>query len=104
MKKPFLAGLTHADFLRRHWQKKPLLARSALKEYADAFSREKLFALAERDDVESRLVQRTRERWHVEHGPFKLRHLRRLPEKNWTLLVQGVETVVDGAARLLREF
>jgi 50S ribosomal protein L16 3-hydroxylase len=104
MKKTFLAGLTHAEFLKRHWQKKPLLARDALKRYAGAFSRENLFALAQRDDMESRIVRRTHERWHVEHGPFRLRDLQRLPPTHWTLLVQGVETARAPAARLLREF
>jgi 50S ribosomal protein L16 3-hydroxylase len=104
MKKAFLAGLTHAEFLKRHWQKKPLLARDALTRYAGAFSRENLFALCERDDIESRIVRRTRERWEVEHGPFRRRALERLPPTNWTLLVQGVETALAPAARLLREF
>jgi 50S ribosomal protein L16 3-hydroxylase len=104
MKKNFLAGLSASEFLRRHWQKKPLLVRNALREYAGAFTREELFALAQRDDVESRIVQRTRERWRVEHGPFSSRDLRRLPRTGWTLLVHGVELAVSRAARLLREF
>jgi 50S ribosomal protein L16 3-hydroxylase len=104
MKSTFLAGLTHSEFLRRHWQKKPLLARNALKRYAGMLSRENLFVLAQRDDIESRIVRRTRDRWHVEHGPFKLRDLQRLPPMNWTLLVQGVETALAAGARLLREF
>ncbi|HZN27317.1 MAG TPA: cupin domain-containing protein [Burkholderiales bacterium] len=104
MKKNFLGGLTEAEFLRRHWQKKPLLARSALREYAGAFAREELFELAQRDDIESRIVQRTRGRWKVDHGPFAPRDLRRLPRSGWTLLVQGVEVALWQAARLLRQF
>jgi 50S ribosomal protein L16 3-hydroxylase len=104
MKKNFLAGLTRAEFLRRHWQKKPLLARNALPEYAGAFTRAQLFELACSSDIESRIVKRTREGWRVEHGPFALRDLQRLPERGWTLLVQGTEAVLRPAARLLREF
>jgi 50S ribosomal protein L16 3-hydroxylase len=104
MKKNFLAGLSDAEFLRRYWQKKPLLARSALREYAGAFTREKLFDLAQRDDIESRIVQRTRGRWRVQHGPFSFRDIRRLPQTGWTLLVQGVDLALGQAARLLREF
>jgi 50S ribosomal protein L16 3-hydroxylase len=104
MGKHFLAGLSRAEFLRRHWQKKPLLARNALPKYAHAFTREALFELAQRDDVESRLVQRTRGRWRVDHGPFHRRALQRLPRRNWTLLVQGVEVALSHGAGLLREF
>jgi 50S ribosomal protein L16 3-hydroxylase len=104
MKKNFLASLSDAEFLRRHWQKKPLLARNALREYAGTFTREELFELAQREDVESRIVQCTRGRWRVQHGPFASRDIRRLPRTGWTLLVQGVELALAQAARLLREF
>lgn len=104
MKKNFLAGVSQAEFLRRHWQKKPLLARDALREYAGVFAREELFELAQRDDVESRIVQRTRRQWKVDHGPFARRDLQRLPRRGWTLLVQGVEVALGQAARLLRQF
>ena len=104
MKNSFFAGLSDSEFLRRHWQKKPLLARGALREYAGAFSRDELFDLAQRDDIESRIVQRARGRWRVDHGPFTSRDFRRLPRTGWTLLVQGVELALSRAARLLREF
>ncbi len=102
MKKSFLAGLSAAEFLRRHWQKKPLLARGALREYSPLVTRERLFELACRDDVESRIVTRARGRWHVRHGPFRIRAIsRRLPRAGWTLLVQGVDLALVEAARLL---
>jgi len=104
MKKSFLAGLSPSEFLRRHWQKKPLLARNAFPDYAGAITRNDLFRLARRDDIESRIVTRTRERWQVRHGPFDLVDFRRLPRANWTLLVQGVDHVLPQAAKLLREF
>ena len=104
MKNSFFAGLSDSEFLRRHWQKKPLLARGALREYAGAFSRDELFDLAQRDDIESRIVHRVRGRWRVDHGPFTSRDFRRLPRTGWTLLVQGVELALSRAARLLREF
>jgi 50S ribosomal protein L16 3-hydroxylase len=104
MKKRFLAGLTSAQFMRRHWQKQPLFAPRALTEYADSVGREQLFELATRDDVESRIVSRIDDRWHVEHGPFDRRRMSRLPRAGWTLLVQGVEQKLRQAARLMREF
>ena len=107
MTKRFLPGLTSAEFLRRHWQKAPLFAPGALAGYIDAISREQLFELATRDDVESRCIIRERggqDTWDVRHGPFSPAALRRLPKKDWTLLVQGVDVLNRQAARLLREF
>src|SRR6185312_17053262 len=62
---PLLGGLTPATFMRRHWQKKPLLIRAAVVEAAALVRREELFALAARDDVESRLARRQGERWSL---------------------------------------
>lgn len=104
MKRKLLAGLSAAAFLRRHWQKKPLLAPQALPDYAGLLSRNVLFELATRGDVQSRLVVRNRGRWRVDHGPFSKRKLARLPETNWTLLVQGVNHVLPEAQELLFKF
>jgi 50S ribosomal protein L16 3-hydroxylase len=104
MPNTLFAGLSPSEFLRRHWQKKPLLARNALPELAGLVRRDELFALAARDDVESRLVRRHGRRWGVEHGPFDRRALGRLPRSGWTLLVQGVERVMPAAWRLLDAF
>src|SRR5262245_31501775 len=91
-------------FLRTHWQKKPLLMRAAVTEIAGVFSKATLMALACRDDVESRLVTRMRGRWHVDSGPFRQRDLARLPERGWTLLVQGVENHLPAARALMARF
>ena len=104
MSKKFLAGLTREEFLRRHWQKKPLLARNALAGHADAIGRDELFELATRPDFESRIVMRGSGRWQVHHGPFTSRELRRLPRKGWTLLVHGTELALPQSARLLDAF
>ena len=99
-----LAGLTPRAFLRRHWQKKPLLARGALPECAGIMQRTTLIELAGRDDLESRLVQRDGRRWKVRFGPFKPRELGRLPRAGWTLLVQGVNHALPAAQKLLDRF
>jgi 50S ribosomal protein L16 3-hydroxylase len=104
MAENFLSGLTAGQFLRRHWQKKPLLARQALPEYAALLNRSALLRLAMRDDVQSRLVLRERGRWQVKHGPFTRRTLANLPQTGWTLLVQGVDQVLPAAKKLLLEF
>jgi 50S ribosomal protein L16 3-hydroxylase len=104
MKKKFLAGLECAQFMRRHWQKQMLYVRDALPEHVEAVTRDDLFALAQRDDVESRVIRYAKGRWRVERGPFERRDLRQLPRTGWTLLVQGVDQRLTRAARVLREF
>ncbi len=99
-----LGGLTPERFLRRHWQKKPLLVRNALREPALNLGAADLFALATRDDLQSRIITQTRGRWQVRHGPFRKGEMARLPARGWTLLVQGIEQVSPQAARLLQAF
>lgn len=100
MNNRLLGGLSAQDFLRRHWQKKPLLARGALPGFRGVASRRQLSALAARPEVESRLVQRRGTRWSVVHGPLRRTALQR----NSTLLVQGVNLHLEAADRLLRAF
>jgi len=99
-----LGGLTPAAFMRRHWQKKPLLVRAALADPLPGFDRRRLFALAARDDVESRLVVRDGERWSLRPGPIARRALPPLATPGWSLLVQGVDLHEDAAHRLLQRF
>ena len=86
-----LGGLSAAEFMRRHWQKKPLLVRAACPDALPEVDRSRLFALAARDDVESRLVERAGARWTVRPGPIARRALPTLATQAWTLLVQGVD-------------
>lgn len=99
-----LNGLTPAQFMRRHWQKKPLLARASLPQFAPMVTRRDLQEMAGSADAESRLILRKGGRWQVSHGPFTRRDFAKLPARNWTLLVQGVNHVLPEAAALLAQF
>src|SRR5438067_124898 len=66
-----LGGLTPREFLRRHWQKQPLFVRGALPRFAGVLDERQLRALAARDDVEARVVERHGRRYQTVHGPFK---------------------------------
>jgi 50S ribosomal protein L16 3-hydroxylase len=103
-KTPLLGGLSPAAFMRRHWQKQPLLVRQAWPGVEPPIARAPLFALAARDDVESRLVQRQAGRWQLQRGPLTRRSLPPLQQPGWTLLVQGLDLHVDAAHRLLQPF
>ncbi|MEO7055165.1 MAG: cupin domain-containing protein [Caldimonas sp.] len=100
-----LGGLSPALFMRRHWQKKPLLVRSAVPEGLPELDARSLFALAASDDVESRLVVRDAlGAWSVRQGPLPRRALPPIARAGWSLLVQGVDAHVDAAHRLLARF
>ena len=101
---PLLAGLSPLEFMRDHWQKRPLLVRGAMPVPCAPLSRSELFALAAREEVESRLIVRTGERWRVRQGPLHRRALPPLRQPGWTLLVQGVDLHIDSAHALLSNF
>ena len=101
MKSRLLGGLTAREFLRGYWQKRPLLVRAAMPDVSGIVDREALAALAARDDVECRIVERRRGRREIVHGPFKTLKAK---SSGWTLLVNGVNLHVAGAERLLQRF
>jgi 50S ribosomal protein L16 3-hydroxylase len=99
-----LNQLTPEQFLAEYWQKKPLLIRQAIPGFDGLLTPDELAGLACEDDVQSRLVQFTKGPWQVTHGPMSENTFRRLPEKDWTLLVQGVNHYLPEAADLLAQF
>ena len=111
MEDALLGGLSPQAFLRRHWQKRPLLVRGALPEFRRIVTKNALCALAARDEVESRLVERGKDRtgrgggrYRVTHGPLARSAMPRASTGNWTLLVNGVNHHNAQAERLLRRF
>jgi 50S ribosomal protein L16 3-hydroxylase len=99
-----LGGLSAKTFLSQYWQKKPLFVRNAIPHFKGVVQAPELFALASREDVESRLVQRRAGTWHLRHGPFARTEFARLPKSGWTLLVQGLNLELPAADDLLRRF
>lgn len=101
-----LGGLPVERFLADHWQKRPLLIRNAWPGFAPPLSPDELAGLACEEDVEARLVlKRTKAPyWELRHGPFAERDFARLPERDWTLLVQDVDKHLPDAARVLEPF
>ena len=99
-----LGGQSPAQFMRRHWQRKPLLVRQAWPGVQPPLLRSALFGLARRDDVESRLVVQQGGGWQLRRGPLPRRALPPLRQAGCTLLVQGLDLHVEAAHRMLRHF
>ncbi len=99
-----LGGLSPAQFMKRHWQKKPLLVRQAIPDFKPCVGRAELVELAAREDVESRLIVHGAKGWKMKHGPLPRRSLPPFSQKHWTFLVQGVDLHHDGVHQLLQQF
>ncbi len=100
----FPGPMTASQFLRRHWQKRPLLVRGAFPGFTDPIAARGVLALAASPDAESRVVRRTGRRWSLEHGPFTPAALSRRPARDWTVLVQDTNHFSTRAAALLSRF
>jgi 50S ribosomal protein L16 3-hydroxylase len=99
-----LAGLSPRQFMKRHWQKKPLLVRQAISGFEPLLHRAALFDLAGEEGVESRVVVHGDKGWTMRKGPFKRRSLPPFNQPRWTLLVQGVDLHHDGVHALMQQF
>ena len=99
---PLLGGLSADQFFSEYWHKKPLVIRQAIPGFSPLLSPSELFALAEQDDVESRLISFFKQHWEMKNGPISKLPLKE--KKDWTLLVQGVNLHNDAADNLLRQF
>jgi len=101
---PLLGGLSPQTFMRRHWQKKPLLVRQAVPGGLELVSRAQLVALASHDEVESRLVVQRAGRWSLRQGPMARAAMPPFKQPHWTLLVQGLDLHLPAARALLERF
>lgn len=102
-----LGGLSPQLFMKRYWQKKPLLVRQAIANFKPLLDRGALFELASRDGAQARMViQEPGEApgWRFKHGPFERRALPALKRPGWTLLVQGVDLQHDAVHNLMNQF
>lgn len=98
-----LGNITPAQFLRDYWHKKPLLIRQAIPDFKPLLKFDKLAELARLNHVESRLVTQGADGvWDMQHGP--LAELPPRTQREWTMLVQGVNLHEPKADALLRQF
>jgi 50S ribosomal protein L16 3-hydroxylase len=101
-----LGELDVQTFLHEYWQKRPCLLRQAFPGFAPELDENDVAGLACDDMAEARLITGSypRQDWRVVHGPFTARELRKLPDSNWTLLVQDAEKHYPPLASVLARF
>ena len=99
-----LGGLTAEQFMKRHWQKKPLLIRQAVPNMTPLIERAELLEMVESEEVESRCIVRKGTKWTLKKGPMARKSLPSLKTPDWTVLVQGVDLHNDAVHALLQQF
>jgi 50S ribosomal protein L16 3-hydroxylase len=98
--------------MQQYWHKKPLLVRAAIPAFALAkaageplespISASDLAVLAGHPDSESRLIQS--KPWKMARGPFSRKSIPPISQANWTLLLQGADTLHPAAKTVLSWF
>ncbi|MEH6466330.1 MAG: cupin domain-containing protein [Porticoccus sp.] len=103
---PILGNISGEKFLAEYWQKKPLLIRHALPDFESPISPDELAGLSLEEEIESRLVIEEGQDgpWQALHGPFNDETFSQLPEKKWTLLIQGADLWLPEVKSLLDHF
>jgi 50S ribosomal protein L16 3-hydroxylase len=98
--------LSKEAFLQNVWQQQPYVFRQVMNDIVDLVDGNELAGLACEDDIESRIISGREERgyWACEQGPFSESHFTQLPEKDWTLLIQGVDQYIDEVRDILDQF
>lgn len=109
---PLLGNLSPHMFMRRYWHKAPLLVRQAIPAFAlsnnagmplaSPISDNTLFGYACDGLSETRLVEA--KPWRLQHGPFRKKEIPAPSQRDWTLLIQGVEARHPAAAHVLSWF
>ncbi len=101
-----LGAISVEQFLADYWQKRPLVIRGGLADFACPLSPEELGGLAMEEVVESRLILEKdgATPWELKNGPFKESDLTALPDTHWTLLVQEANKHIPEFALLQERF
>ena len=90
-RKNHILGKTSVDtFLKKYWQKKPLLIRNAIENFQSPITEKDLFSIAQDEEAISRLIEYKQGLWQVKYGPFKKSDFPKKKNTPWTVLVQNI--------------
>ncbi|HSG19761.1 MAG TPA: cupin domain-containing protein [Burkholderiaceae bacterium] len=101
---PWLGGLTASEFMRRHWQRKPLFVKAAFPHWRTEqppVSADRLLKLFDEGALPSRLLLPD---GRLLHGPLPASRLPKPSRPNWTILVQQINTADQAADEFLNAF
>lgn len=103
---PVLGKLSHEEFLKKYWQKKPVLIRGAFPSPQSVISPDELAGMCCDEGIESRLIieKGGKHPWELRRGPFTPQTFKKLPKTNWTFLVNGVDRFVPSVNGVLDLF
>ena len=98
--------ISKQQFLEEYWQKKPLIIKKALPNFISPLSPDELAGLSCEEEFESRIVTGSTSAniWTLDGGPFDENTFKELPDREWTLLVQGVDRYINEVHQLINEF
>lgn len=96
--------VSEKEFLQSYWQKKPILLKKAFSNFDNPLSSEKLFELAQRPEVHSRLILEREEGLDLNFGPFEEEDFEELEKSPWTLLLNEMNTHDQVLETLLKKF
>jgi len=99
-----LGKISNDVFLKKYWQKKPLLIRDAIKNFKSPITEKDLFRIAQNENAISRLIEFKRGIWQVKYGPFKKLDLPKKINTPWTILVQNMNHHLPFAESFLNLF
>jgi 50S ribosomal protein L16 3-hydroxylase len=90
-RKNHILGKTSVDvFLKKYWQKKPLLIRNAIENFQSPITEKDLFKIAQNEEAISRLIEFKKNLWQVKYGPFKKSDFTKQKNAPWTVLIQNM--------------
>ena len=98
--------ISQQKFIDDIWQKKPFVFEHSFPYIAELTDGNDLAGLACDTEVESRIISGhgLNGDWQCQQGPFESNDFAKLPETNWTLLVQGLDQWSDQARAILERF
>ena len=89
-KNHILGKISFDTFLKKYWQKKPLLIRNAIENFQSPITEKDLFNISQNEETVSRLIEYKQGLWKMTHGPFKKSDLPKKKNAPWTILVQNI--------------
>ncbi len=103
---PIFNHLSQDDFINDYWQKKSLVFTQPFSNLNSIVDGNELAGLACDHAVEARIISGhdLNSPWTCQHGPFNEKTFAALGDRDWTLLIQGIDQWDDQISAILNNF